>query len=542
MHYDIYACGRVFVAPLIFMPAAGGGSVKGAVGSWASPRNRDGLPVKQKLPQSQFHRLGAFWNEIACSEVLSPQAKVSDQRKDATMKIAQIAPLMESVPPRQYGGTERVVSYLTEELVRLGHDVTLFASGDSATSARLLSFCDTALRLDPRVKDPAPHHIVMLDAVREMAHEFDVLHFHVDVLHYPLIRDFVDRTVTTLHGRLDMPESRRLYSVFSGAPLVSISFDQRKPMPPVNWAGMVYHGLPRDLLPFNPAPKDGGYFAFLGRISPEKRPDRAIEIATRAGARLKIAAKIDRVDQDYWTQRIKPMVDGNPMVEFIGEINEKQKAQFLGEADGAAVSDRLAGAIRHGHDRVDGLRHAGDRLPSRIVARNRRRRQVRLPGRETSTRRSRPSQRVGDLDRRGVRACFEARFTVARFARDYVSIYRIPAGRPVEVVADADRGPDGFRQARVARGKLQVVVTTVTGPRRSRTSTTTCSRERRSAMSALAPATVRPVRTMVSRNAGRTGSEKMIRRSTGSNVSPRQDWMSDSGAAAAQACGAQATG
>ncbi len=338
------------------------------------------------------------------------------------MKIAQIAPLMESVPPRQYGGTERVVSYLTEELVRLGHDVTLFASGDSATSARLLSFCDTALRLDPRVKDPAPHHIVMLDAVREMAHEFDVLHFHVDVLHYPLIRDFVDRTVTTLHGRLDMPESRRLYSVFSGAPLVSISFDQRKPMPPVNWAGMVYHGLPRDLLTFNPAPKDGGYFAFLGRISPEKRPDRAIEIATRAGARLKIAAKIDRVDQDYWTQRIKPMVDGNPMVEYIGEIDETQKAQFLGDAAallfpidwpepfGMVMIESMACgtpviAFRRGSspEIVDGGRSGFlvESVDEAVAA----------------------SQRVRDLDRRGVRACFEAQFTVARFARDYVSIY-----------------------------------------------------------------------------------------------------------------------
>ena len=176
-----------------------------------------------------------------------------------------------------------MVSYLTEELVRQGHDVTLFASGDSVTSARLLPFCDRALRLDRRVKDPLPYQVVMLDAVREMADQFDVLHFHVDVLHYPLIRKFVDRTVTTLHGRLDPPEVRRLYSVFSGAPLVSISLDQRDPMPPVNWAGLVYHGLPRDLLPFNPSPR-GGYLAFLGRISPEKRPDRAIEIAARVGA------------------------------------------------------------------------------------------------------------------------------------------------------------------------------------------------------------------------------------------------------------------
>ena len=340
------------------------------------------------LPLSQFHAAGAFWNESACSEVLSPRAQVSGQRKDAPMKIAQIAPLMESVPPRQYGGTERVVSYLTEELVRLGHDVTLFASGDSTTSARLLPFCDTALRLDPRVKDPAPHHIVMLDAVREMAHEFDVLHFHVDVLHYPLIRDFVDRTVTTLHGRLDMPESRRLYSVFSGAPLVSVSLDQRKPMPPVNWAGMVYHGLPRESPAVQSGAEGGGYLAFLGRISPEKRPDRAIEIATRVGARLKIAAKIDRVDQDYWTQRIKPMVDGNPRVEFIGEIDEKQKAQFLGEA--AALLFPIDWPEPFGMVMIESMSCGtpGDRLPPRIRARNHRRRPAPASWSRTSTRRS----------------------------------------------------------------------------------------------------------------------------------------------------------
>ena len=205
------------------------------------------------------------------------------------MRIAQIAPLIESCPPRLYGGTERIVSYLTEELVRQGHDVTLFASGDSCTSARLESGCEVALRLDPRVKDPLAIHIVMLEKVRTLADEFDVLHFHVDVLHYPLIRDFVGRTVTTLHGRLDLPELWRVYLSFPDAPLVSVSNDQRKPVPPVRWAGTVYHGLPPDLLPFNPAPQ-GGYLAFLGRISPEKRPDRAIEIATRAGAKLKIAA------------------------------------------------------------------------------------------------------------------------------------------------------------------------------------------------------------------------------------------------------------
>ena len=338
------------------------------------------------------------------------------------MKIAQIAPLQESVPPRLYGGTERVVSYLTEELVRQGHDVTLFASGDSITSARLLPFCDRALRLDPRVKDPLPYHIVMLDAVREMAREFDVLHFHVDVLHYPLIRDFVDRTVTTLHGRLDLPEIRRLYSVFSGAPVVSISFDQRRPMPPVNWAGMVYHGLPRDLLRFNPAPR-GGYLAFVGRISPEKRPDRAIEIAARVGAPLKIAAKIDRVDQDYWEERIKPMVDACPNVEYIGEIDERRKAQFLGDAAallfpidwpepfGMVMIEAMACgtpviAFRCGSspeivdDGVSG--YLVDSIDEAVSA----------------------VRRIGGLNRGAARAAFEARFTIDRVARDYLAIYR----------------------------------------------------------------------------------------------------------------------
>ena len=240
------------------------------------------------------------------------------------MKIAQIAPLMESCPPQLYGGTERVVSYLTEELVRQGHDVTLFASGDSITSARLEVCCEQARRLDPNVSDPIPDHLIMLDKVRRMAEQFDILHFHVDVFHYPLAVSFAARTITTMHGRLDIPELRRVHAAFRGFPLVSISNNQRLPMPPVKWAGTVYHGLPRNLLPFNPTPS-GGYFAFLGRISPEKRPDLAIEIAVRAGARLKIAAKIDRADQAYWKDVIKPMIDSSPNVEFVGEIGERDK-------------------------------------------------------------------------------------------------------------------------------------------------------------------------------------------------------------------------
>lgn len=247
------------------------------------------------------------------------------------MKIAQIAPLAESCPPKLYGGTERIVSYLTEEFVRQGHDVTLFASGDSRTAAKLVRCSRMALRLDPKVKDPLPHHVMMLDEVRRQADEFDVLHFHIDLLHVPLIRDFADRTVTTLHGRLDLPDLKPFYAAFPEIPLVSISDDQRRPMPPVNWAGTVHHGLPRDLLPFTAAP-DGDYLAFLGRISPEKRPDRAIKIAAHAGLPLKIAAKVDKADQAYWDEVIAPMIAAHTHVEFVGEIGEHQKAAFLGNA------------------------------------------------------------------------------------------------------------------------------------------------------------------------------------------------------------------
>jgi glycosyltransferase involved in cell wall biosynthesis len=232
------------------------------------------------------------------------------------MKIAQIAPLAESVPPKLYGGTERIVSYLTEELVAQGHNVTLFASGDSVTDAKLAPCSDVALRLNPAVRDHLPHQVVMLEEIRRRAHEFDVLHFHIDLVHFPLIRDFADRTVTTLHGRLDLPDLKPFYKAFPDIPLVSVSNDQRSPMPPVNWSGTVYHGLPTNLLPFTEKPK-GNYLAFLGRISPEKRPDRAIEIATKVGMPLKIAAKIDNADRAYWETVIEPLVKSHANVEFI---------------------------------------------------------------------------------------------------------------------------------------------------------------------------------------------------------------------------------
>jgi glycosyltransferase involved in cell wall biosynthesis len=337
------------------------------------------------------------------------------------MKIAQVAPLTEAVPPRTYGGTERIVSYLTEELVRQGHDVTLFASGDSRTSAELVPCCDVALRLNPRIWHDIPHHVTMLEKVRRRADEFDVLHCHVDLLHFPVVRDFAQRTVTTLHGRLDPPDLAQLYAMFDDIPLVSISHDQRWPMPPVRWVGTVYHGLPRDLLPFRP--KASGYLAFLGRISPEKGPETAIEIAARSGMPLKIAAKIDKVDQSYWKERVEPRLLRNSNVEFVGEIDERRKADFLGNATallfpidwpepfGLVTIEAMACgtpviAFRRGavpeviDDGVTGL--IVDTLDGAVDA----------------------VRRITDIDRARVRQIFEERFTVERMCRDYVAIYR----------------------------------------------------------------------------------------------------------------------
>ena len=245
------------------------------------------------------------------------------------MKIAQVAPLYESVPPKTYGGTERVVSYLTEELVAAGQDVTLFASGDSETAAKLVPASAQSLRRSGNCIDHMAHHIAMLDDVMHMAPEFDIIHFHIDYLHFPLSRYCGLPNVTTLHGRLDLPDLVSVYEHFSDMPVISISMSQRQPLPRVNWVGNVYHGLPADLHAFYP--RAGEYLAFLGRISPEKRVDRAIEIAARTGMKLKIAAKIDAVDEQYYESAIKPLM-GHPNVEFIGEIGEHEKAEFLGNA------------------------------------------------------------------------------------------------------------------------------------------------------------------------------------------------------------------
>jgi glycosyltransferase involved in cell wall biosynthesis len=248
------------------------------------------------------------------------------------MRIAQVAPLYESVPPKLYGGTERVVSWLTEELVRLGHDVTLFASGDSLTSARLVPVCKNALRLDPGCVDHLAYHVIMLEKVFQDAGKFDLVHFHVDYLHYPLSRRERIPQVTTLHGRLDLRELVPLYRQFQEMPVVSVSNRQREPLPWLNWQGTVYHGLPSST--FSLGNGGGGYLAFIGRTSPEKGLDQAIEMAKSANMPLKIAAKIDRVDQEYFVGVIKPMLD-HPLIEFVGEIGSQEKGRFL--ADAAAL-------------------------------------------------------------------------------------------------------------------------------------------------------------------------------------------------------------
>src|ERR1700726_2372867 len=245
------------------------------------------------------------------------------------MRIAQVAPLYESVPPRLYGGTERVVSWLTEQLVLLGHDVTLFASGDSVTNARLVPACKKALRLDADCVDPIAHHALMVEQVFDNADQFDLIHFHIDYLHFSLSRRVPVPCLTTLHGRLDLPDLVPLYKEFSDVALISISDAQRRPIPWVNWLATVHHGLPANSLSMNEG--GGEYLAFLGRVSPEKGLGRAIEIAIRAGMKLKVAAKVDRGDRDYFEKKIKPLLD-NALIEFIDEIGASEKQAFLGNA------------------------------------------------------------------------------------------------------------------------------------------------------------------------------------------------------------------
>jgi glycosyltransferase involved in cell wall biosynthesis len=336
------------------------------------------------------------------------------------MRIAQIAPLTESVPPRLYGGTERVVSFLTEQLVAMGHDVTLFASGDSRTSAELVAVWPTALRFDPALRDAIAPHMLMMEQVCRRADEFDVLHCHLDYWPFSLFSRQDTPFLTTLHGRLDLPELRPVYDCFPDTPLVSISDAQRAPVPDANFIATVQHGLPEDLL--TPRKVTPNYLAFLGRICPEKRPDRAIRIARQAGIKLKIAAKVDRVDEDYFRDAIRPMIDGQD-VELIGEINDAEKSDFLSgaiallvpidwpEPFGLVMIEAMAcgtPVIAFNRGSVPEIVEHG--VTGMIV--------------EDEAAAVAAIGRTASLSRAAVRRSFERRFTAERMAEDYLALYR----------------------------------------------------------------------------------------------------------------------
>jgi glycosyltransferase involved in cell wall biosynthesis len=336
------------------------------------------------------------------------------------MRIAQVAPLYESVPPKLYGGTERVVSYLTEELVRQGHEVTLFASGDSLTEARLVPVCKQSLRLAPSCVDTLPHHVLLVERVLEEKENFDLIHFHIDYLHFSRTRLEDVPSLTTLHGRLDIPDLVPLYQSFRDVPLVSISDAQRKPLPWLNWQRTIHHGLPVDSLRFQSQPQ--GYLAFLGRISPEKGVDQAIMIARESGLELKIAAKVDRVDQAYFESVIKPLLKGTG-VDFVGEIGESEKSEFLGGASalltpiqwpepfGLVIIEAMAcGTPVIAYPRGSVPELIKDGVSGFIV--------------EGIEQAAAAVKAVPALSRRQCRDYFERHFSAARMCADYVNVYQ----------------------------------------------------------------------------------------------------------------------
>jgi glycosyltransferase involved in cell wall biosynthesis len=335
------------------------------------------------------------------------------------MHIAQVAPLYERVPPRLYGGTERVVSYLTEELLRLGHEVTLFASGDSITGARLIAPCANALRLDPGCRDALAPHVRMLGHVYRHANEFDVIHCHTDYLGLPLAAACPTPTVITLHGRLDIPEIAPLYGDYPGVPLVSISDAQRIHLPHANWAATVHHGLPSEMFPFRDSP--GKYLLFLGRISPEKRPDSAILIARRAQRPLRIAAKVDAVDRAYFDATIRPLLD-DPVIEFLGEVGDDRKAELI--AGALALLFPVDWPEPFGLVMIEALA-----CGTPVIARRRGSvPEVLRDGVtgfvcETEDEMVAAVTRVATLDRKRCREEFERRFTVTAMARRYIEVY-----------------------------------------------------------------------------------------------------------------------
>ena len=346
------------------------------------------------------------------------------------MRIAQIAPLHEAVPPKLYGGTERVVSFLTEELVALGHDVTLFASGDSVTSAKLEPIWPRALRLDPAIRDPIAPHMLLMEAVRQKAEEFDVLHFHMDYWSFSLFGRQRTPFVTTMHGRLDLPELQPVFNMFPNVPVVSISDSQRRPLPQANFVDTVLHGLPKDLL--TPVGTPQGYLAFLGRIAPEKCPDRAIRIAQAAGMPIKLAAKVDVADKVYFEKNIRHLLD-QPGVEMIGEINDKQKPAFLSGATallmpidwpepfGLVMIEAMAcGTPVIAFNRGSVPEIVEDGVTGFIVED--------VEGAIAAV------SRLHTLDRTRVRRRFEERFTARRMAMDYLDVYRTLAGEDRSVL------------------------------------------------------------------------------------------------------------
>ncbi len=336
------------------------------------------------------------------------------------MRIAQVAPLTEAIPPKLYGGTERVVSWLTEELIQLGHDVTLFASGDSRTSAQLEAPWPRALRLDGSVRDANALHMVMLEQVRRRADEFDFIHCHLDYYPFSLFSRQSTSFVTTLHGRLDLPEHQPVFSTFSSVPVVSISNAQRRPVPNANWVRTIHHGLPEHMLA--PQSTSPHYLAFLGRIAPEKRVDRAIRIAQECGLPLKIAAKIDNADRDYFEESIRPIM-GGPGVEYIGEIGDHEKSEFLSgaiallvpidwpEPFGLVMIEAMAcGTPVIAFNRGSVPEIVEDNLTGFIV--------------EDEKSAIGSVYRVAELSRAKVRERFEQRFTARRMAQDYLTVYR----------------------------------------------------------------------------------------------------------------------
>jgi len=336
------------------------------------------------------------------------------------MRIALVAPLAEAVPPKLYGGTERVVSCLAEELVRQGHHVTLFASGGSETAAELMVGASQSLRL-AGIRDHLGSTLAMLRGVRRRADDFDIIHFHIDLLPQALFHDLAYKCLVTLHGRLDVPDSWPVYATYPEMPLVSISDAQRHPMPKnANWLATIHHGLAPRVCPFNA--KGGDYLVFLGRIAPEKRPDRAIEIATRAELPLKIAAKVDSADQEYYKTKIKPLLD-HPLIEFVGEINEAQKCAFLGNARallfpidwpepfGLVMIEAMSAGtpvIAWGNGSVPEVLAQG--ISGRIV--------------NSIESAAQAARQAAQMDRRKVRAEFERRFTAEKMAAAYVAVYR----------------------------------------------------------------------------------------------------------------------